>query len=269
DYTDYYFDQDKFNLQYLKTWGGTWTEYGGPQAQTDWNNLRNFILTNNMGVAANFENVDTLLNWESLCDYFVINSYVVNQDLLNWNTAWWRGRDPNGDKKKWRYTLWDMDATFGHYINFTGIPDPTVNADPCNAENLPNPGGQGHTDILEKLIQENPVVEQYYVTRYVDLVNTYFSCDYMNFLLDSMLNEITPEMTAHVARWGGSLAGWNNNVQELRDFIDARCLALEQGLIDCYDLTGPYDVIFDVFPANSATIEVNSIFAPTYPWATT
>ena len=45
-----------------------------------------------------------------------------------------------------------MDATFGHYINYTGIPDVSANADPCNAENLPDPGGQGHTDILEKLI---------------------------------------------------------------------------------------------------------------------
>ena len=109
-------------------------------------------------------------------DYFVFNSYIVSQDWLNWNTAWWRGMDPAGDKKKWRYTLWDMDASFGHYINYTGIPDPTANADPCNVENLPNPGNQGHTDILLKLMADVPEVEQYYITRYIDLVNTNFSC---------------------------------------------------------------------------------------------
>ena len=27
DFTDYYYDQDKNNLQYLKTWGNTWIEY--------------------------------------------------------------------------------------------------------------------------------------------------------------------------------------------------------------------------------------------------
>lgn len=268
DYTSHYFDQDKYNLQYLKTWGGTWSEYGGGQSQTDWNNLRNYILTNNMGNAANFNYVDSLLNWESLCDYFVLNSYVVNQDWLNWNTAWWRGMDPNGDKKKWRYVLWDMDATFGHYVNYTGIPDPSANADPCNAENLPNPGGQGHTDILEKLIAENPVVEQYYIARYIDLVNTYLSCDYMNFLLDSMINEIQPEMADHCARWGGSVAQWQANVQQMRDFINDRCAALEAGLIDCYDLTGPYNVTFDVSPVASGEIKVNSEWVQTYPWAT-
>lgn len=268
DYTDYYFGQDKFNLQYLKTWGATWQEYGAPNAQPDWTALRNYIATNNMAVPANFNYVDSLLNWESLCDYFVFNSYVVNQDWLNWNTAWWRGRNPLADKKKWRYTLWDMDATFGHYINYTGIPDPTANADPCNVENLPNPGGQGHTDILEKLINENPVVEQYYITRYIDLVNTYFSCNYMNTLLDSMINEITPEMTGQVTKWGGTFAGWQSRVQQMRDFMNLRCTALEQGLIDCYNLTGPYDVTFNVSPALSGEIKVNSMWAPTYPWTT-
>jgi gliding motility-associated-like protein len=268
DYTEYYFNQDKFNLQYLKTWGGTWMEYGAPNAQTDWDNLVNYIQTNNMGNPTNFAYVDSLLNWESLCDYFMFNSYVVNQDWLNWNTAWWRGMDPLGDKKKWRYTLWDMDATFGHYINYTGIPDATANADPCNVENLPDPGGQGHTEILDKLINENPAVEQYYVTRYVDLVNTFFSCDYMHALLDSMVIEITPEMPGQVTKWGGSMAGWQSRVQQLRDFIDARCAALEQGLIDCYSLTGPFDVTFNVSPPLSGEIKVNSMWAPSYPWST-
>lgn len=268
DYTKYYYDQDKFNLQYLKTWGGTWEEYGAPNAQSDWDNLVAFILGNNMAPGPDFDYVKSQLKWASLCDYFMFNSYVVNQDWLNWNTAWWRGMDPAGSKKKWRYTLWDMDATFGHYINYTGIPDPSANADPCNAENLPDPGGQGHTDILEKLINENPIVEQYYVTRYIDLVNTSFSCVYMNQLLDSMVNILTPEMTGQTNRWGGSLAGWQSNVQDLRDFIDARCLALEQGLIDCYSLTGPYPTTFDVTPVSSGEIKVNSVWAPTYPWTT-
>ena len=69
-----------------------------------------------MGNPTNFNYVDSLLSWKSLADYFMINSYTVNQDWLNWNTAWWRGLDTNGNHKKWGYALWDMDATFGHYI---------------------------------------------------------------------------------------------------------------------------------------------------------
>ncbi len=266
DFTEYYYDQNEDNLYFLKTWGGTWEEYGAPDAQPSWDALLNFIQTNNMGNAANFHYVDSLYNWQSLVDYFVMNSVTVCMDWLNYNTAWWRGLDPQGDKKKWRYALWDMDATFGHYVNYTGVPDESANANPCNAENLSDPGGQGHTAILTKLMNENPVVEQYYINRYADLLNTHLSCDYMIYLLDSMINVIEPEMNGQITRWGGSYAGWQAEVQELRDFINARCVALNTGMVDCYNLTGPYQFEVDVFPVNAGTVQVNSINVPAYPW---
>ncbi|PCJ80865.1 MAG: hypothetical protein COA57_14685 [Flavobacteriales bacterium] len=266
DFTDYYYDQDKEDLQYLKTWGGTWSEYGGIQAQTDWDNLRNFITTNNMAVQSNYDYVDSLFNTGSLVDYFVLNSYVVTMDWLNWNTAWWRGRNPNGDKKKWRYTLWDLDAIFGHYINYTGIPDISAQANPCNPDSLPDPGGQGHTEILNALM-DNAGFKQYYISRFIDLSNTVFKCDNMLALLDSMVALIEPEMQQHTTRWGGSYSDWQANVQTLRDFITDRCNAFNQGMIDCYTLSGPYDLMFDVYPVNSGNIDVNSLNVTQFTWA--
>ena len=267
DFTDYYYDQDEFNIQMLKTWGGTWSEYGGAQAQTDWDALRAYINSNDMGDPTAFAYVDDQYSWKSLVDYFCLNSYTVCADWLNWNTAWWRGRDPAGDKKKWRYILWDMDATFGHYTNFTGIPDQSPNADPCTAENLPDPGDQGHTVILEKLISENQMVHDYYVNRYTDLGNTLFSCDNMIPFLDSLIANIAPEMPGQVARWGGSMAQWEANVQQLRDYIETRCVTIQQGMVDCYELTGPYDVVFNVDPPLSGKLEINSLTPDTYPFS--
>lgn len=99
DFTEYYSQQDKFNLEFLKTWGGTWQEYGAPNALPNWNSLVSYVQANNMATPANFDYVDSLLNWESMVDYFVLNSYIVSKDWLNWNTGWWRGLDPDGDKK--------------------------------------------------------------------------------------------------------------------------------------------------------------------------
>lgn len=267
DYTKKYYDQDEYDLQYLKTWGATWSEYGGPQAQTDWDALKAYIMGNNMGDAAAFAYVDGEFNWKSLVDYAVLNSYTVCTDWLNWNTAWWRGFNPAGEHKKWGYTLWDNDATFGHYINYTGVPSTTPDADPCNAENLPDPGGQGHIPILQKLITENPVVHDYYVNRYIDLGNSLFSCQTMLPFLDSLITKIMPEMPAQVARWGGTMAQWQANVQAMRDFISARCTDIQQGLVDCYNLSGPDTVVFKVDPPLSGNIRINSITPPTYPFS--
>lgn len=266
DFTKYYYDQDANNIYCIKTWGGTWNEFGGAAASNDWNALLAYINANNMGDPTAFAYVDARYNWKSLIDYFCLNSYVVCADWLNWNTIWWKGLDPAGEHKKWGYALWDEDATFGHYGNFTGIPDQSANADPCTVENLGDPGGQGHTLILNKLITENQMVHDYYVNRYIDLGNTVFSCDNMNHLLDSLLAMTTPEMPAQCARWGTNMATWQANVQVLRDFIDARCITTQQGLVDCYDLEGPYNVVFKVEPPLSGRIQVNSAVLPTYPF---
>lgn len=264
DFTDFYYDQNRLykgapnHIHYLKTWGGTWQEYGGPAAQPSWVALRTFILNNDMGDPANFEYVSENFNWESLVDYFVVGSVTVCADWLNWNTAWWRGTNPDGDALGWRYVLWDMDNTFGHGANYTGIPNTGPTADPCNVENLNNPGGQGHTLILNKLLDENEMFYQYYVTRYADLMNTTFSCQYMHYVLDSMLALMDPEMPGQIARWGGTYAGWESRVDLLKSWIDARCLNMVDGMIDCYDLTGPYVQKIEVSPAGAGQVRLNT-----------
>lgn len=265
DFTEHYYNQGKFNIEFLKTWGGTWEEYG-TNGLAEWNALKAFILGNSMADPANYAYVKTLYNTGSLIDYVVLNSYIVTSDWLNWNTAWWHGNipPPVGDKQKWRYILWDNDASWGHYINYTGIPSTNPDADPCNPEDLPDPGGQGHIPILNALF-DNPEFEQEYITRYADLMNADFSCVEMNALLDSMVNLMTPEMPGQTTRWGGTIPGWEANVQTLRDYIDARCLAMEQGMVDCYNLTGPWEVTVDVSPIASGTVKVNSLWLPTYP----
>lgn len=265
DFTDHYYNQGKYEIEFIKTWGGTWAEYGDP-AMTEWNDLYTYITTNDMSVTANYEYVKSKYNVQSLVDYVVLNSFIVSSDWLNWNTAWWKGNNPDGDKKKWRYALWDNDASFGHYINYTGVPSTDPDADPCNPETLS--GGsdpEGHITILNALMA-NDEFNQLYITRYADLSNGIFSCDQMHAVLDSMIAVITPEMTAHTARWGGTVPGWQANVQTLKDFIDARCAAISSGMIDCYDLTGPFDLTVQVEPPGAGEVKVNSEWIPYYPW---
>jgi gliding motility-associated-like protein len=264
DFTDHYYQQGQYDLQFLKTWGPTWAEYdAGGTALADWNTFSAWVAANDMTIPANWNTMKSQYKWQSLVDYVVLNSVIVSADWLNWNTAWWRGMDPLGQKKKYRYTLWDMDASFGHYINYTGVPDTGPTADPCNPEALPDPGGQGHIPILNKLML-NDTFQQYYVSRYIDLFNDVFNCTAMISHLDSLIGIIDPEMDAQFARWGGSRAGWEANVQGWRDWITTRCTALEAGMVNCYNLTGPFDMTYDVQPPGAGDIKVNSLWLPNY-----
>lgn len=234
DFTKFYYDQPDGFVDFLKTWGGTWEEYG---SGADWYDLVAFITGNDMTDQANYDYVLTQYDHMSLIDYFILNGYVVTTDWLNWNTAWWRGRYPSGGAKKWKYTLWDNDASFGHYVNYTGVPSQAPTADPCQIDEMGDVGGQGHVPVLNALFDNESFFGDY-IQRYATLSNTLFSCERMNAILDSMIQDIDPEMTRHCTRWGGTYNEWQANVQTLRDFIDARCSSeIIGGIEDCYDVT--------------------------------
>jgi gliding motility-associated-like protein len=268
DFTKFYYNSKEDSLQFLQTWGGTWSAYGGAQAQTDWTTLKNWITTNQMSVTANYNTAIAQLDEKSLADYVILNSYVVCSDWLNWNTAWWRGLNQNCTKKRWRYMLWDEDATFKHYINYTNVPNLDANADPCDPQSLGNPGSQGHVPVVNALLT-NPTFKQYYVMRYFDLLNAGLSCNRMITVLDSMVAIMTPEMPKHIQRWGGSVSQWTTNVQALRNFIQARCDSVTAGFSGCYQTTGPFKIKINADPPNAGTVDFNSLNISTFLWSGT
>lgn len=350
DYTDFYYDQGKYEIEYLSTWGSTDVEYGGAAALNNWIALRDFILDNDMSVEANYEIANDSLDMKSLIDYFLVNSNVVASDWLNYNTGWWRGRNPEGKHKKWGYILWDLDATFDYYINYTGVPNISPDALVCDIEiisaeidtffgdfgggnggvldsiqlascptilsgsapndsitaqvmvidefccnddwdeicqgiydqidlggglgegdgNLENiPGNIGkHEKIFLKLIEESPTFRQLYYSRYADMMNTVFSCENMNATLDSMLATIVPEMPRQISRWGGSMTEWESNVEDLREFVNARCELLGGNLPECYDeLSGPFEIVLQTEPDGVGEIDLNTLDIESFPWS--
>ena len=265
DFTKYYYKTQSDSLQMLKTWGNTWSAYGGNQAQADWNSLASYILSNNMVLPAKYNYVESMYSVKSLADYVILNSFSVCSDWLNWNTLWWRGLNSACDKKKWRYGLWDEDATFRHYINYTNIPNSNVDADPCDPEALGNPGNEGHIPILNALLK-NPSFKKYYVMRYFDLLNTGLSCQRLTDILDSMIYIIAPEMPGQIQKWGGTLSEWQTNVADLRSFILARCDTVVNKFNACYNVTGPYPIQVNVDPVGSGTIDINSLHLSSFVW---
>jgi len=98
DYTDYYYQQPSDSIDNLSYWGPPLKIRNG--SDTGWVNLYNFVMGNSMTNVANYAYVNSKLSFKSLVDYMIYNSYVVNSDFINWNSAWWRGRATQGSKKK-------------------------------------------------------------------------------------------------------------------------------------------------------------------------
>ena len=280
DFTGEYYDQGKYDIQYLSTWGNTTIEYGGIKAQTDWVHLRDQLLTSDLSLPENYQIAADSINLLSMIDYFLVNLNVVASDWLNYNTGWWRGLNPEGDHKKWGYILWDLDATFDYYINYSGVPNISPNAKPCDLEDIGDfmdnffgfYGGQPdvgqHEKILLKLLEESETFKQLYFTRYADIMNTVYTCENMMTTLDSMLAVIRPEMPRQIDRWGGTMSEWKSNVEDLKEFIAARCQRLDDGAVDCYEeITDVHSLTLMATPEGIGEIDLNTLDIEEFPWS--
>lgn len=237
DYTEYYYNQGKYEIDYLLTWGSTWAEYGGTPAINKWNTFKDWILTNNMADTNNYNYVTDNLDVQSLIDYIMVNTFTNCTDWINYNTGWWRGYNPNGTHKKWGYILWDNDATFNFYINYTGIQDKSAKAKPCQHFLIsPANDRNQHLEIAYKLL-ESPKYRKLYEDRYKYMAKVAFSCDTMLNELNKVQNILDPEMPRHCARWGVSYPLWKQNVDTLRNFIASRCVFLADTNNYCDDDT--------------------------------
>lgn len=303
DYISHIYDQDKYEIQFLKTWGSSWAEYGGDQAKFDWVKLRDEILNSDVSQDAVYQKITDQLDVISLMDYMIANLSAVSSDWLNYNTGWYRGLNPAGKRKKWGYVMWDNDATFDYYINYSGVPDISVNAKACDLEEISNfmdgffpsdttlievpldsflvdgewqyigpdtfyiyPDLGKHEKIFFKLLDENENFRNTYFARYADMINTTFSCENMLSTLDSLVNIIKPEMPRHIGRWSGTMTEWNRNIKRLRDFVSKRCNKIGLGLQDCYNLSGPYEVTVMSNPPNAGMAQWNTLSQASLPW---
>jgi gliding motility-associated-like protein len=266
DYTEYYYGQNEEDLDWLSYWGGLSVDYG---SDSDWNNLYNFITSNNMAVQANYNQAENRINVLSVIDYMILNTWSVNSDWISWNSMWWRG---NGTPKvKWKYVNWDMDNTFDLGQNFSQWPNTTdCNAGPCDLEDVfvNQPPATGHFDIFNAFM-DNPDFKSLFANRYAQLTQTYLSCNYAVAFFDSMIANIAPEMPAQIARWNpvdpGTLSEWQANVDYMRNQILCRCNVINQGIVDCYEVDGPYPIMVDVMPPLSGKVKWDNLTYQSYP----
>lgn len=261
DYMEYYYGQTEKKVDHLSYWGGLEVRSG---SDTGWNNLYNYIMANNMAVQSNYDHVKHFLDVKSLITYFILNTWLVDTDWLNWNTMWWRGR--KGAGVKWRYALWDEDNVLDLGQNYTGMGTTGYQNDPCQPFDLfQNNSSIKHTDMLVRLMN-NPEFEQLYRATFIDMLNGPLNCDHLLPHFDSIVNIIQPEMQRHCNRWGGSYATWQGNVQHMRDQIVGRCAVIAQKLDSCMDLN-PQKLSINVSPANAGTVQMDGNTVSPYVWS--
>lgn len=191
--------------------------------------LKDFILTQDLKDEVNYTYVKSRLDISNYIDYFILEMYFGNADWPWNNLRIWKSND---NQSKWRYLLYDLDATMGDaYVDsfekLDQIPD--------NVQVL----------IFRKLMVNDEFRESF-LSRYLEHLKSSFNPQNTVTLFEEFEELYENDIGYHINRWNNpeTYFEWEKQVQELKEFLEERpCgvksmlegmfLTQELGLFDC------------------------------------
>ena len=215
--------------------------------------LKEFIHAHDLNEAGYWAHVDSLLDIHSLVDYFALQMFAGNADWPSNNLKYWK---PSITEGKWRYLMYDMDATMSIVGWITNDFD-------MFSWVFVHRAGFVHAEIFRSLMTRGEF-KRGFLNRLADLMNTDFSTEAFLRENDRIRDDIRDEVPRHYTRWGINPADWDNHSGVLiPSFAQARPDIMRQDVIDWYQFPNTATLRFEVFPEGSGTIHINTIEPPT------
>jgi hypothetical protein len=245
-------------------------KFGNPAGTSHYVNMRSFIASNSLSSQSNFNYVQTLMDVESFTDFQLSNIYVMNTDWPGNNSLMWRylrdGFEAGAGVMdgRWRWFILDTDFGFGlDYFYVPGVDQGAAHntlamALAQNGPSWPNPPWS--TFLLRNLLN-NQGYKHYFINRFVDLLNTTFSVNYVTHMLDSLAGLIEPEMQEHIDRWRRpvNMNQWLQRIQVMRNFAQQRTAYMRNHIQSQFSLAGTIGVQLNIEPAGAGSIQINTI----------
>lgn len=246
-------------------------------------NLREFIRTHELSVAANFEKVAQQIDIRNFILYHAACIYFGNADWPHNNVNLWRDRSGsvNGGAVsprdgRWRWMLFDCDLAYGHPWT-GGVSDPTLAAVLSPSGRVGLGTDAGWSTLLFRGLMQNPEFRQEFINTSADLLNSWFRESRAVATVESMRSVIAPAMPEHFARWQTQAPTnmWTNEVKVLTSFARQRPIVLRQQYVVEMHLAGYTTLTVDVSDPAAGRVRVNQLTidatlpgveAAPYPW---
>ncbi|MBN3035917.1 MAG: CotH kinase family protein [Bacteroidales bacterium] len=204
---------------------------------------------------AAYDSTAKLLDIANYTDYFLSEIFYTNADWPNNNIKYWRKND---DTTRWRYIITDSDFGLGLYSS------PNKN-ELYRILHGNIPWTDNHT-ILRKLITFSPY-RIGFINRNCDLLNTTFTPERIAAWVEMFRQRLLPEMGRHLEKWGGGMIGWEENIQTINQFTEARVGYVRQHFQNEFNLEKQVSLTLDADSTRHGLILINSITPDTLPWS--
>ncbi len=213
--------------------------------RTQWAYVKSLVLDNDFSSDEVYEEFCSVVDVDNLIDYMIVYMHAGNDDWPGNNMKFWRvteeSIDPTvyGMDGKWRFMVHDFDISYEN-TNHNTLYLSTMQKDDNSQARHP----KFATDLFEGLFK-NADFRNEFAQRSMVYLRTFMSGTSIAAILDDLMAEREAGKSADIARWSlGSLDGWKNNINNLKNFAYGRPTPLRNQYMDIFnnyynaDITG-------------------------------
>lgn len=252
--------------------------------------IETFADTSDMSDPANYQWIADRIDIDNYIDYMGAEIFLSNEDWVYSNIVIWRKTGPYvpgagpGYDGKFRWLFYDFDGAYGGSCDNAYY---TVNT-LSNATDSVSIYAT-YTRLFRGLLK-NKTFREKWINRTCDLMNSWFRDNTLHAKLDTMYNELTPEMPEEVDRWRypseattladrqletPSLVQWDTSFYYLNRFADRRQRKVREHIMLQWDLPDTSKITVDVNDGSMGNVQVNTILineqlpgteTVIYPW---
>lgn len=189
-------------------------------SSNEFTELIDFVESHDLSEVGNYEFVNSKIDINNYINYCIIEMYFNNTDWPKNNLKLWKSKKTDS---KWRFLLYDLDATLSNYKTnpFDSFSD-SLNAQ-CNLFNS---------------LLTNKTFKAKFINQFIYHLQTTFNPKVNIQLIDEFESIYDPEIKEHIKRWSNpnSYAKWKENCESMKTFISNRPCYMKDILINKFHL---------------------------------
>lgn len=238
----------------------TYMESGEEPNLEFYNNMYQFITTQDMSLDENYRKVSEWLDIENYVDYLCIQIFSNNGDWPGNNLRAWRYiGEPNSEEYgldgKIRFLLFDTDFGYGLYDH--GANENALKR-ALEVGKTQWPNQDGSTRMFRSLMKNEEFLN-YFSNRYLDLINTKFHSDYGVERIES-LKAIYQNYVDEIRNKYQKVGYYDNNIETMKKFALTRPYYARMELKNQFQLGSLYTLNLNSdFKSINGVIQVNTL----------
>ena len=227
---------------------------------SDYMDILSYLNNNTLETDQKYREVSRKIDINNYIQYQLTEIYINNKDWPGNNVKFW---NTTGNGSPWRWIIYDTDFGFsiweGSAYNFNTL----AFALEANGPDWPNPPW---ATLLFRRMASNQGFRNEFANQYADRLNTNFTSERVNFVIDSIKQVFQPEIADHLARWELNYDNWNYNYSIIKSFATNRPGQARYHLKSQFNLGEMLEINVGIDNPGTGSVRINSIIPDKYPF---